>query len=294
MTDKLELRFSSASSKLDGIPKIIYRNHESDTEKRDYMEEQFEMWNVTDYGRYSKEYSEDNYDDWKDLILDDGLIQSPSELARTLNVIKPIIDWYDSESSETCIFMEDVVDFSMVHKWLFDWKFLDYHLPYNWDCIQMFVSSKKFIRMHLHPWVSSNGSYYAFMVTRTFAKRLKHYHYVDGKYKLGYPSSNKSILSIDRGSIDTFFYDIGITYSLPIFCLNNNLIPKIDNDTVRDHIGSDAIRYWWSNKGSKFSNFELFHYNKGDNEWKMEVQFDVESKKPEVYMDATEAIMIWI
>ena len=44
----------------------------------------------------------------------------------------------------------------------------------------------------------------------------------------------------------------------------------------------------------RFSNFEFFHYNKGDDEWKMEVMFDTQGGRPEVYMDDVEGIMIWI
>ena len=84
-------------------------------------------------------------------------------------------------------------------------------------------------------------------------------------------------------------FDIGVTYTLPIFGLNS-----ASNLNVREGIGSDAIKYWWKNKSHRFSNFEFFHYNKGDDEWKMEVMFDTQGGRPEVYMDDVEGIMIWI
>lgn len=296
MNDNLELELGGGYnriSKIEGMPKIIYRN--SEPKNKEFMEEQFNIWSISDYERYDKKYSEENYDEWKHLILDEDLILSPKELSQALNVIEPIINWYDSNKSETCIFMEDVVDFSLVNNWGFDWKFLEYHLPYNWDCIQLFPSSKKCIRMHLHPWMWHSTSHYCFMITRYFAKRLKEYHYINGKFKLHYPTPDKSISSLDYGSLDLFFYDLGLTYTLPIFSLNSYLISNnITSNDVHDKTSSDAIRYWWRNKASKFSNFEFFHYNKGDDEWKMEVLFDSESKKPEVYMDKAETIMIWI
>jgi len=71
-------------------------------------------------------------------------------------------------------------------------------------------------------------------------------------------------------------------------------IIESDTNGILDRISSDAIKYWWHNKSKSFSNFEFFHYNKGDEEWKMEVLFNSNSKKPEVYMDQIEGVMLWI
>lgn len=296
MKDNLQIDLDnySASAKIKGIPQIIYTNHPQNVESDDYMKEQFKIWGIKNYQKHSKKYSEDTYDDWKHFVLDDDLIQSPKELALTLNVIDSVIEWYDKNESEVCIFMDDDVDLSPINNWLFDWAFLEHHLPYNWDCIQLFCSKDKWIKMHLHPWESNNASCKCFMVTRYFAKRLKHYHYIDGKYKLHYSTPNRSIPFFEYGSLHRFFYDIGITYTLPIFALNSDLESETDTNGVLDRISSEAIKYWWINKSKSFSNFEFFHYNKGDEEWKMEVLFNSNSKKPEVYMDQIEGVMLWI
>ena len=143
--------------------------------------------------------------------------------------------------------------------------------------------------MHLHPWVNTNKSQRCFMISRTFAKRLKQFHFADNKYKLAYETPNKSVKFEEYGLLDTFFFDIGVTYTLPVFAFNNTC--KL---SVEERVGSDAIKYWWKYKSNKFSNFEFFHYNKGDGEWKMEVMFDTQGGRPEVYMDEIEGIMIWI
>ena len=127
------------------------------------------------------------------------------------------------------------------------------------------------------------------MISRTFAKRLKKFHFVDKKYKIAYKSPNKSILFTDYGSLDSFFFDIGVTYTLPIFGLNS-----ASNLNVREGIGSDAIKYWWKINHTDSQILSSLHYNKGDDEWKMEVMFDTQGGRPEVYMDDVEGIMIWI
>lgn len=285
---KLELNTSSPS-KLDGLPKIIYRNNDSHVHAKESMEEQFSLWGIKNYQRHSNKYHGDTNPDWKDIVLDNVTRLPWTDVSYSLNLIDSIIEWYDSESSETCIFTDDGLDLSVVNSWMFDWKFLEHQLPYNWDCIQLYTSSRRSIKMHLHPWVNTNKSQRCFMISRTFAKRLKQFHFVDNKYKLAYETPNKSVKFEEYGLLDTFFFDIGVTYTLPVFAFNNTC--KL---SVEERVGSDAIKYWWKYKSNKFSNFEFFHYNKGDGEWKMEVMFDTQGDRPEVYMDEVEGIMIWI
>lgn len=290
MMDELKLELNTSSpSKLDGLPKIIYRNNDSDVYAKESMEEQFSLWGIKNYQRHSNKYHGDTNPDWKNIVLDNVTMLPWTDVSYSLNLIDSIIEWYDSESSETCIFADDGLDFSVVNSWMFDWKFLEHQLPYNWDCIQLYTSSRRSIKMHLHPWVNTNKSQRCFMISRTFAKRLKHFHFADNKYKLAYETPNKSVKFEEYGLLDTFFFDIGVTYTLPVFAFNNTC--KL---SVEERVGSDAIKYWWKYKSNKFSNFEFFHYNKGDGEWKMEVMFDTQGGRPEVYMDEVEGIMIWI
>ena len=290
MMDELKLELNTSSpSKLDGLPKIIYRNNDSHVHAKESMEEQFSLWGIKNYQRHSNKYHGDTNPDWKDIVLDNVTRLPWTDVSYSLNLIDSIIEWYDSESSETCIFTDDGLDLSVVNSWMFDWKFLEHQLPYNWDCIQLYTSSRRSIKMHLHPWVNTNKSQRCFMISRTFAKRLKQFHFVDNKYKLAYETPNKSVKFEEYGLLDTFFFDIGVTYTLPVFAFNNTC--KL---SVEERVGSDAIKYWWKYKSNKFSNFEFFHYNKGDGEWKMEVMFDTQGGRPEVYMDEIEGIMIWI
>lgn len=283
----------TSSAKIDEIPKIIYLNSINDFEKKEYMETQFKNWGIGDYKRHEKKYKEENYDEWKELILDKDLIQTKSELALTLNTLQSVIDWYDSNESEICIFMDDIVNLNLINNWIFDWKSLMKNLPYNWDCIQLFRTDEKAIKMHLHPWIGDGGSCYCYMITRYFAKRLKHYHYKNGKFLLHYPTPNKSLLDFQYGGLDNFFYDIGITYTLPVFSLNEEYI----DTTITDKLSSQAIDYWWTERSKTHSSFEFFHYNKND-EWKMEVMFDASSKnkykQPHVFRERSEGLMIWI
>jgi len=293
MMDELEINFKTISSKLDGIPKIIYLNDNQHLDKKMYMENQFKSWGIKNYKRHEKKYKEETYNEWKDLVLDDNLVQSPSELALTLNTINSVIEWYDSNESEICIFMEDNIKFDAVNNWLFDWNLLMKNLPYNWDCIQFFSSAERKIKMHLHPWESDSGSCHCYMISRYFAKRLKHYHYKDGKFLLHYHTPDKSIPDFEYGGLHNFFYNLGITYTLPIFSLNEEFIGSDTVNDLVDKLSSEAIDYWWSIRSKSYSSFEFFHYNKND-EWRMEVMFDISTKKPYVFKDKSEGLLLWI
>tara|TARA_B100002019_G_scaffold179766_2_gene155235 strand:+ start:1094 stop:2068 length:975 start_codon:yes stop_codon:yes gene_type:complete len=300
--DKLELNLLSedcAAFKLIGLPEIIYRNHSEDDKKRKHMDDQFASWNVSNFKRHTNKYHADNYDEWKHLIDDSTpIIQTPEDIAYSINVLDSIITWYDESDSDTCIFMDDVVSFSPVSNWLFDWKFFEYHLPYNWDCMQLFASSTSMVKMHMHPWVRSNGGHQCFMITRVFAKKIKSLHFKDGVYKLYYDVPDKSRPIFEHGSLHSFFYDFGITYTFPIFCLDNDLLPDgKDINDLCDRVSSMGIKYWWRDRSKTFSNFELFHYNKGEDEWKMELCFDLKAKRPTYHydaMDETVGLKIWI
>lgn len=295
---KLELDLDdkfSLLSKLNGIPKIIYRNNPKDIEHNSSMVEKFRIWKLSNYKRHENKYLPEDYSNWKGLILDGNLVQTPNELSKAINIIDAIVNWYDTCDEESCIIMGDNISFSTINKWSFDWIFFEQQLPYNWDCVQLFAASNNIIKMHMHPWIPGTHGYECFMITRYFAKRVKHYHSIDGKYRLHYDIPDKSISYTDHGNLKTFFYNLGITYTFPMFALDEDAITsRSDLDALVEGLSSQGIKYWWENKSKNFSNFELFNYNKGDDEWKMELTFDLENKKTEVHMDPRIAIKIWI
>jgi len=277
------------SSKLNEIPRIVYRTF-GDTN----ILEQFKIWGIENYQRHDNKYSESNYLEWKDLILDSDLLCSPSKLAFTINVIDAIVEWYDNTDEDVCIFCSDDLNFSNTQYWPFDWKFLMQQLPYNWDCIQLTAYSMEYISMHMHPWIKTLG-HKCFMITRYFAKRLKHYHYLEGKYKLHYTTPDRSISINDYGTLNEFFYDLGITYTFPIFSHTQDTLKSNDNEEKMYQTCSEGIDYWWKQKSNLFSNYEFFNYRKDDDEWKMELQFELRADNTlEVYMDKMRAIRIWI
>lgn len=297
--------------KLEGLPRIYYLNYDEHEERKEYIEKQFEEYEIKNYERISKsKYSPVEYNKWKNLIIDIEkfeIFHTPVELSSTLNHLQTIIDWYDNESDETCIIMEDTISFDVSKYWMFDWKTLIKNLPYNWDCIQLFTVGPQLIPMHLKPKEGLSRSVSCYMITRHFAKKLKQNHYIDGKYKILVNTKNCKIPEYETGNLDFFLYELGLTYTLPVFQLNEEMIKDVDwpgsyEDAIKmrdedmlknvlQKLSSQAIEYWWRVKSKTYSTNEFFSYNK-NYDWRMEVEFDV--KKQEVFMDRDSKIMLWI
>lgn len=295
--------------KLEGIPKIYYLNYDEREDRKEFIENQFKEYNIDNFERVTKSrYSPVNYECWRDEILDIEKIEifhTPIDLSTTINHLQTIIDWYDNEEDDYCIIMEDVIDFSVCKYWAFDWKYLMSNIPYNWDCIELFTVGPQYIPMHLKPKDGMIRSISCYMITRHFAKKVKEQHYIGEKFKLLVDTKDFTIPEYDNGNLNYFLYELGLTYSLPVFKVNEQLVKNIDyyddnSSEMKDEdklklviqkLSSDAIDYWWSSKSKNFSISEFFSYNK-KYDWRMEVEIDI--KKQEVFKDRDSKIIIWI
>ena len=126
--------------KLRGLPPVYYFNLENRVDRREYLEDQFSKHGITDYHRInSSRYSVDNYDEWKRNVTMDRLRTKKWFLATTVDRMHGIIDWYNSNVSETCLVVEDDISFDLVDYWNFDWNTLVNNLPCNWECVQLHI-----------------------------------------------------------------------------------------------------------------------------------------------------------
>ena len=89
-------------SKLIGIPPIYYFNLNHRIDRRDHLEKQFSNYGITNYHRVdSSRYSVENYEDWKPKVIVDRLRTQVWFLATLVDRMHGIIDWYNSNESET-------------------------------------------------------------------------------------------------------------------------------------------------------------------------------------------------
>lgn len=249
-------------SKLIGIPHIRYLNLDERTDKKKYMEKQFEKYNITNYTRISaNRYHSIKYDEWKKYFLVEKIQNQIQRISTLINQFQSIIDWYDQNISETCLIIEDDICFYTAKFWSFNWIYLISNLPYNWDCIQFHIIGESFIPMGLTRRTRNNHSAACYLINRQFASKLKSLYYIGSKFKFhnnyGY---GKKWPTYHYQSADFVPYEIGVTYSFPIFITNSNFLSNsYYNSTNYMANASDRIVLnWWKNESEKYSLEDLF------------------------------------
>jgi hypothetical protein len=269
-------------NKLKGIPPIYYINLEHRTDRREHMEIQFDYWGIQNYNRINaSKFLPSNYDKWKKFIFEEEIVECVSLMSCATNQIKTIIDWYDCNISESCVIMEDDISIYNAKFWNFNWSHFEKNLPENWECIQLYFCNPNFIPMFLHQRLKHSGSTACYMVNRSYAKKLKKIMYIDGRYKLRlYDNSyeKKYFPALADGNL----FDIGVSYSIPLFSLN--ILLDSDNEINNykmnpiDIKSTKLIDNWWKNEHRKFPLIDFFTYGK-PNDWEMTKNVKLEEIK---------------
>jgi len=249
-------------SKLIGLPHVRYLNLDERVDRRDYLENQFKKYGISNYVRISaNRYGPHNYEDWEKQLIFEKRNNKISYISILVNQLQSIIDWYNENVSETCLILEDDLNFSTVNYWPFDWDYLVSRLPCNWDCVQFHIIGERYIPMGLTTRTKNNHGATCYLINRGYAKKLIDMHYVNGKFKFynnyGYPS-HWPIYHYQ--SPDFVPYEIGITYSFPIFITNSTFGSDCYDGKINmmarksDYI----VVNWWKNESQKYSLEELF------------------------------------
>lgn len=272
-------------NKLKNFPLVYYINLDHRTDRKKWMEDQFNYWGITNFRRVpASKYHVSKYDEWKDVVVEDGILECLSLMSVAINNIETVINWYDEYPSETCILMEDDLCLDNIKYWNFDWDYVENNLPENWECIQLYYVSpyekdQLEVPMFLHPRIDS-GSAAAYLINRRYAKKLKDMLYRDGKYRLTFCDNSYHRKNSKKHIIqDDVLFDIGITYSLPLFNLNVRLGGDNQQNNHEmsplDMICTKLIKQWWTKHHHNFSLEDFFMYGKpNDDKMTLKVRLD--------------------
>lgn len=252
--------------KLKNIPHIRYINLDERVDRRNYLENEFKKYGISNYIRISaNRYGPHNYNDWEKQLIFEERENKISYISILVNQLQSIIDWYNENISETCLILEDDLNFSTVKYWSFDWDYLVSRLPCNWDCIQLHIIGQRYIPMGLTRRTKNNHGATCYLINRRYAKKLIDMHYVNGKFKFynnyGY-GKNWPIYHCQ--SPDFVPYEIGVTYSFPVFITNSTFGSDCYDGKINMMARkSDAlILKWWSDASRKYSLDDLFLLDK--------------------------------
>ena len=89
--------------KLEGLPPIYYLNLDNRLDRREYMESQFNKFDIKQYTRVSaNRYDPNKFIEWqKSSLIMNTKNNRISYISILVNQLQSIIDWYYSEVSET-------------------------------------------------------------------------------------------------------------------------------------------------------------------------------------------------
>ena len=230
---------NKAAFKLKGLPHIYWLNLDADVERREYMEDQFEYWQIKNHTRISGYDGRDSdpSEYLKGRIPD---MVSPGELGCCMSHLKAIKEFYENSEDEYCIIAEDDISFELVHYWPFTWTEFYSYVPYDYDCIQMTTICTGDIHIKLHHKFVNDFSAAFYLITRHHAAKILKNHMRGDKWKLDNGVKPRAV------SEDTVL-ESGKTYTIPLLLYNMDFHSNIHQEHISIfHKGPhDALLNWW-------------------------------------------------
>lgn len=247
---------NKSAFKLEGFGPIYYTNLDGQPERREFMEEQFEYWEVENYTRIAGYDGRD--DDLSDILTGryPEMMQS-GEIGCVTSHLKSIKHWLDTSDSPYAVFMEDDCSLDLVKFWPFTWKDFYSRLPYDWDCVQLSIICTGDIHIKLHKRFVNDFSTACFIMNRRYAEKIVHFH-VKGEDKYRLDNGVKP-----RPVADDLLYNAGNTYACPLLLYRTELGSSIHPEHVDVFHKQNFAAQWnyWESSGSSMSVSEITSYD---------------------------------
>lgn len=246
---------NKSSFKLKGLPPVYWLNLDSDTHRREYMEDQFKYWEIENHTRIS------GYDGRVDDVCEHISGRPPNDMSQNemgccMSHLKAIKDFYENTDEKYALIFEDDVVLDIAKFWSFTWKDFIAKLPYDWDCVQLTTICTGNIHVNLHHYFINDFSAAAYLISRHHASKIIKNHIRGDKFKLDNGVKPRAV------SEDTIFGS-GKTYSIPIFLYRLDLGSAIHPEHIDIfHKGSyNALHNFWKESGHEMTIDQLMQYN---------------------------------
>jgi hypothetical protein len=215
---------NKSSFKLRGIGPIYYLNMDDQPDRREFMEKQFEYWEISNYERISAYDGRD--DDLGDIIqgrYPDTM--SSGEIGCVTSHLKALKHYLDTSDSPYAVIMEDDCLLETVKYWNFTWNDFYANVPYDWDVIQIAIICTGDIHVKLHKRFVNDFSTACYIITRHHAEKLVRLHCRGDKYKLDNGVKPRPVA-------DDLIYNSGNTFSIPLFLYKTELGSSIHPEHI--------------------------------------------------------------
>ena len=242
--------------KLNGMPKILWLNLDSDTHRYEYMMNQFEHWEIDNHVRisgYDARHDEDVSVYLKGKIPDN---MTPGEVGCVLSHLKAIKYFYEETDDPYILITEDDVSFDIAKCWNFTWHHFFYKLPYDWDAVQLTTICTGDIHLKLHTRFINDFSAAAYLITRHHAAKIIKNHVRGDKYKLDNGVKPRAVS-------EDLIFESGKTYSIPLFLYKLDLGSAIhpEHIDIFHRNSHDALLNFWQQMGSQIDIAQIMEYD---------------------------------
>ena len=250
--------------KLRNFPHVYYVNLDNRTDRKEYMEKQFEFWRL-DFTRVSSsKYAASKAKEWGADKVTGKVTGMPAYVVgNAVTHLEFMKDWLNTSTDPWLLLMEDDYDLNLFQYWNFNWDYLMNRIPYDWDCLQIGYESTKFIPFFLHP--KLNHTYFGpVILQRDYVEKILDLHSDGDKWNfekvLGDKKFNKS-----AGTVDYFIGHTGRTYCIPLITTNDTLTSgenRVMINRIHHKHSRRAYYHWWMTQHKKFSLDDFFTYGK--------------------------------
>tara|TARA_B100001175_G_scaffold311436_1_gene315874 strand:+ start:2435 stop:3241 length:807 start_codon:yes stop_codon:yes gene_type:complete len=233
---------NKSAYKLAGLPKVLWINLDRFPDRKKYMEDQFDYWDIKDHHRIAG--------------IDGGEFESylkgtvPSQMndgecacvMTHLNAIKYFVEETDLDE---IMIMEDDVDLSVARHWSFTWKDVRRKVPINFDCLQLTIINPNGITLKLHHRFINDFSAACYVITRHHASKLLKLHSRGSQWKI-----DQNIRP--RAVSEDLILDSGKSYATPIFNYRLDMGSAIHEEHIEifHKNSNNALVDFWREQGA--------------------------------------------
>lgn len=242
--------------KLEGFPEVYYINLDDKTDRREYMEGQFEYWGIEKYTRIS---ACDGRDDDLSGTLKGRYPENviSGEVGCVTSHLKLLKYWLENSDENVLIVMEDDCDLDTVKHWPFTWRQFYRQVPYDFDVVQLAIINPQAITLRMHKRFVNDFSTACYMITRHHAEKLVKLHCRDDKFKLDQGIKPRAVA-------DDLVYNSGNTFAIPLFMYKIALGSDIHDVHIEVFHRSSYNALWefWRQSAPTIENWEeIFEYD---------------------------------
>jgi len=241
--------------KLKNFGPVYYLNLDDHSERREYMEEQFKYWEITNYERIS---AYDGRDDDLSHILKGRYPDQMSggEIGCTTSHLKAMKHFLETSDAPYAIMMEDDCDLDLVRFWNFTWTDFIAYLPYDYDVVQIAIICTGDLHVRLHKRFVNDFSTACYIINRHHAEKLIRLHCRGNKYKLDNGCKPRPVA-------DDLIYNSGNTFSIPLLLYKMELGSSIHQEHIdMIHRGNhQALSNFWVTNGLSVNIKEYMDYD---------------------------------